>query len=206
MNRRYTPEEKAQALKILDACKGNVLVTSVETGISERTLFRWKSQRNKNNLQKITVKPPIPTAEILKDQEEMPMNPNMRSAEYQDLRDQIMGYIKNIIADVGPDNLIEGNNAIAITRLLDRLYKLDQWIDILKTQETTEDNKLAIVYINPDTKEEQDHPYYWTPDPNNPRPYSPFWRDNLPPEEQDKPHPISDIPPPNNDHSIIEDD
>jgi hypothetical protein len=48
MSKRYTDDERAQALERLDANRGDFHLTSAETGISVGTLRQWKRRSHKN--------------------------------------------------------------------------------------------------------------------------------------------------------------
>ena len=49
MPRQYTTQQKEDALRQLAVNKGNVALTSIQTGVSERTIQRWQQRLRLEN-------------------------------------------------------------------------------------------------------------------------------------------------------------
>jgi hypothetical protein len=149
MTRTYTPEEKDAALQRLDANRGQVLRTSLQTGIPERTLQRWKALRN--------LQPPQPPPLLLDSRRQPPptlpvgAHPGVRpdltpsptlaegdptgtgdsgrapDGDYDSLRQHLVREALTIAASLshGLHNAPLNQRAIALSRLVDRIVKLD---------------------------------------------------------------------------------
>ena len=137
MSRRYTPEEKAAALEAL-AATNNVLSASIVAQVPKRTLYRW--QRHKRFEGKVpqvpqekTSVPQVPVPQTLS----FPGDPEFEEA----LRDEaasadriIDDVLKALLNDVQVlskrvhhnfDQAPPVSQIMALTRLLDRVIKLD---------------------------------------------------------------------------------
>ncbi len=119
MSRRYTEEEKQHALQQLDANNGDVSLTSAQTGITARTLYRWNKNRelsltqNPSPLTTLTTPPPPisdDTAEVLRDLQQRILRETYR----------LIDAIESSIGDKSSVNQIVS----AISQLIDRYMKL----------------------------------------------------------------------------------
>ncbi len=116
MTKRFTPEYHSTILQILDNNRGNIIRTSLQTGVSERTLYSWQrkralSQQQPQNLQQSLSLPP----------------PQNSEDEFALLRQRLM---RNIlaIADSLELNIESGSltaRVKAIRTLLDSLMDLE---------------------------------------------------------------------------------
>ncbi len=123
MSRRYTAEEKANALVHLQMNGGDITYTARQLGIPERTLFDWCRDWYAEN------PPPQPAP------------PRLQRPDFEDdldalayLRKQIMAELLNM-ADSFRDGTIFSTPAQRIhllSQLLDRLIKLDQHLQPYK--------------------------------------------------------------------------
>lgn len=111
----YTPEEIANAMKQLVENLGDTYWVSKETGISERTLRRWKTKFQINA---------ILTADEPKSKQE-----KLIYDRYRNIRDNLLTHIERLYQqmDTNPDNAAD--LAIALARLIDRLTKLENLLD-----------------------------------------------------------------------------
>lgn len=115
---RYTTEQKNHAITCLKQNEGDLTLTSIQTGIPRRTLYDWKRQLNQPespSTQKNFDPPPPPHAKAGQQQ---------KIDEIKALRDRLMQRLKDLAYSMDDDPQI----TIAISRLLDRLIKLDQYI------------------------------------------------------------------------------
>jgi transposase-like protein len=118
MPRRYTAEERAEALRSLDLYQGSIQLTSLRTGIPERTLRDWRKQRSLSD--------PVDNNH----QEDLSLPPEKKSSaaaikELQDLRELLMSHVFEIAASLSQNDELVNMRAIAVSRLLDRVMKLD---------------------------------------------------------------------------------
>lgn len=134
MSKRYTPEEKTIALQILADNFGSVAVTSVQTGIPERTLFTWRRHQRLQKQHKAgllqqhpTPSPSLPPLETSENTEEAEENTE-EVHEFQKLRDQLMQHIFTLSQMISVDPNTAYLKAAAISRLLDRVLKLEAHI------------------------------------------------------------------------------
>jgi DNA-binding transcriptional MerR regulator len=111
----YTPEEVANAMKQLVENLGDTYWVSRETGISERTLRRWKS-RFQINATLTSDEPQSRQEKLIYDR-------------YRNIRDNLLTHIERLYQqmDTKPEEAAE--LAIALARLIDRLTKLESLLD-----------------------------------------------------------------------------
>ena len=167
MSKRYTAQQKEDVLRCLQANNGSVMLTSIQTGVSERTIRSWRQrihmekQINENSTeerqqQKENVRQrqqqqqkedgtlyghdtSCPNDRNQNDEESDPQLTELRS-----LRQTIMNHIFDLAADLSSDDELVSQRAIAISRLLDRIPKLDAQIKSL----SPENGKYQIEYIH----------------------------------------------------------
>lgn len=127
MRQHYDPKRKAEVMAILAANGGDIARTELQTGVSERTLYRWRqvlwqTWRRQN--------PPPSSPKPLPEFED-----DLESLAY--LRAQIMKEVMSVA------NTFEGDLAYTtppqrvglLTQLLDRLIKLDDHLKPYKPVE-----------------------------------------------------------------------
>lgn len=137
MSRRYTPEDKSNALAQLAANGGNLVYTSHQLNIPERTLRHWRQQHltQTQNPLPLPPQPPRQQQQLPDDDEYSP-----DSEVLMNLRDQIMNHIIS-----ATPNLIDGLNLttpyhriLALSQLLDHLERLENFIPIVVRRENRE--------------------------------------------------------------------
>lgn len=133
MVRRYTQEEKDQALELLIANNGDLSLTSAETGIPIRTLENW---RRAGVLPPPVISPPPP-----------PPIPDDRLEALEDIQQQMLREARNLayslretVADA-PLN----QRVAALAQLLDRIIKLNTQLP-----NPTKETVFRIEYIDPE--------------------------------------------------------
>lgn len=140
MSRRYTPEERAAALAALDENRGDTAITSLKLGLPQRTLQAWKRAatppeellrrlEEKNSAQQAPPQQPEPI--YFSDDPEFEAILR-RDAEHDDLLfddvlKQLMTSVRNLVGrlDTNFDQVSPLSQMMAITRLLDRILKLE---------------------------------------------------------------------------------
>jgi len=125
MPRRYTDQEREEALRSLDLYQGNIPIASLRTGIPERTLRDWRRRREESD--------PVDHHHP----EEAPLSPEEKSSaaaikELKDLRKLLMTHIFTLTASLSQDDERVHHRSIAVSRLLDRVIKLDREIAQMK--------------------------------------------------------------------------
>lgn len=120
MARRYTPEQKAEILQILDDNFGNVQLTAAFIGMPERTLRDWKNRRKRQHIREFVDLPPEKNNRRRR-QEDM----EEEIHEYTHLRERLMDHINNLMETLTDDPDLAHLRVIALTRLLDRVIKLE---------------------------------------------------------------------------------
>ncbi|HLU12254.1 MAG TPA: transposase [Oceanobacillus sp.] len=129
---KYTPEQKAEALRILDET-GSVFAASRQSGVSERTLFRWQRERTlPPPPQEKTQLPPPPPPPL-----SFPNDPELEEALREqaaaadsiidDVLDQLLKDVQVLSKRIRHnfDQAPPVSQIMALTRLLDRVIKLD---------------------------------------------------------------------------------
>ena len=121
MPRRYTAQEREDALRSLDLYQGSIPIASLRTGIPERTLRDWRRRREASD--------PVDHH----NPEEAPLSPEEKSSavairELRDLRKLLMTHIFTLTTALSQDDDRVQHRSIAVSRLLDRVMKLDREI------------------------------------------------------------------------------
>lgn len=126
---KYTEEQKEDARRRLYETGGDVPLVSLQTGIPERTLYRWKNSWQ----QKL---PPLPTDMfgVPRDQFIQSLETQYQVGEYTELREELMRHIKKLSQTLSDDPDLAHRRAIALARLLDKVFKLEQLTRIEKPQ------------------------------------------------------------------------
>jgi transposase-like protein len=140
MSKRYTPEEKAAALAALDENDGSILLTSLKTGVPERTLHSWKRDRlpkeellqRRQAIKNTPPQPPPPqqTFRYPNDPElEKLLREQAAAADtiIDDVLDQLLKDVQVLSRRIRHnfDQAPPVSQIMALTRLLDRVIKLD---------------------------------------------------------------------------------
>jgi transposase-like protein len=144
MSRRYTPEEKAEALALLHDNNGNIARTHVETNIPERTLRYWRRQQWLEKQAQLPLPPPTPSPR--RQQEELPEFENTAEA-LKFLREQITQELLNITVSFKDDLTYSTpyQRVLILSQLLDRLLKLDTYLPAEKKS-----SGFKVQFVNPD--------------------------------------------------------
>ena|SRR5690606_4529928 len=139
MSKRYTPEEKAAALAALDENDGSVAITSLVTGIPSRTLQAWKRERQPKE-QLLLLHKQKNTAQQQQQQQQPFRYPNDPELEkllreqaaaadriIDDVLDQLLKDVQVLSRRIRHnfDQAPPVSQIMALTRLLDRVIKLD---------------------------------------------------------------------------------
>jgi transposase-like protein len=130
---RYTREQRWEVLDILEANYGNVTLTAQQTGVPIRTLYAWKrehrrvAQQTGSKLQHTKNFPLLPENAAVHDDPPpaQPQTEAERAAEYTALRASLMRHINTLTATMIDDPDTAHLRAMALTRLLDRVIKLE---------------------------------------------------------------------------------
>jgi len=131
VSRRYTEEEKAMALQTLANNLGSIAITSIQTGIPERTLFNWRrkqrleQQAQAGFLRQHPTLPPQPLPQESSENNRETDEKDEEIHEFQRLRDQLMEHIFTLSQMISIDPDTAYLKAAAISRLLDRVLKLE---------------------------------------------------------------------------------
>jgi parvulin-like peptidyl-prolyl isomerase len=141
MVRMYKPEEIAFGMQKFVENLGDTARTSRQRGISERTLRRWKYKYQINTILTIN-KPPSE-------------QDNTVYQRYLQIRDNLLKHIERLYEqmDTQPENAAE--LAIALSRLIDRLSKLENLLDnrhftIIVTFQKPEESEYITITPNGD--------------------------------------------------------
>lgn len=141
MSRRYSPEHKALVLQTLDRNGDNITVTSIQTGVPERTIRDWRQQRhlflpeNSRRRRQIELPPEIANPEHSKEAD-----------VFKYLREQIMRGLLQMVANFAEDmdDATFHQRVNALTKLIDRFPKVTSWLPV------DQSNVVTIVYQDPD--------------------------------------------------------
>jgi transposase-like protein len=126
---KYTEEQKEYARRRLDETGGDVPLVSLQTGIPQRTLYRWRKGWRQNP-------PPLPTDifGIPRDEFIKSLEAQYEPGEYSELRAELMQHIKKLSKSLSDDPDLAYRRAIALTRLLDKVIKLEELTRIERPQ------------------------------------------------------------------------
>jgi transposase-like protein len=134
MSKRYTKEEKENALYLLLVYSGNIARTSDKTGIPQRTLRHWRARKRKKRASQIN-QGDAETAKGKKDKRRQQQQWDQYKAEkdsavneLKGVRQQIMQHIRQLSSSLSDDEENVSQRAMALSRLLDRTLKLDEHI------------------------------------------------------------------------------
>ena len=153
MARKYTDQEKANILQHLDDNFGNVMLTAIQTGVPRRTLQDWKRLRKLNAIKNGT---PIsnalpPTKNSARRQQNAANNKSpLRSGGdlegdkedneeeetnvYAQIREQMMEHLFTLMETLTDDPDTAHLRISALSRLLDRVIKLEALAGAQKEQ------------------------------------------------------------------------
>lgn len=127
MSRRYSDLERHLILQRFAANAFNITATSRETGVSERTLFRWQSKYFMSLTPQLTQSQEKPSLATL------PQIPPLPESEQQALRDiqrQLMEKVNRLShsIDEAIDEAPLAQRAVALSQLIDRVIKLASYL------------------------------------------------------------------------------
>lgn len=149
--KRYTQQEKEQVAKRLTETNWDVPLISLEFNIPERTLFRWKRKWQEKDLSL----PQFPLAFGMSQEElEEQLSAAYVPGEYTELRDALMKHIHALTPTLSQDPDLAHRRVLALTRMLDRVLKLEELVRVEKPQIN------IIKYETPDGFL-HDMPYYY---------------------------------------------
>ena len=165
MSKRYTQEQRADALQHLDDNYGNVTLTALQTGIPTRTLYQSKRERK---LRRQQAEPPLLHKKSAVPPQQTAAKTAPESAgqqgDYTRIRTRLMEHIDTLIETLTDDPDTAHVRAMALTRLLDRVIKLEAL-----TRSEDPEQVIRIEYQYPDGS--LHHAPIWAdpdPDPNDP--------------------------------------
>ena len=133
MIRRYTKDEKLNALALLVTTRSVPLV-SAETGIPERTLRYWLSQKKKRDAalaEKTSEERQIRQEDNQPSPEHLEMEATV--AELQAVREELMSHVHRISSHLSSGEDV-AQKVLAVARLLDRIMRFDDHISRLIEQ------------------------------------------------------------------------
>ena len=124
MSRRYSDEEKSQAVQHLHDNYYNVTLTAIQTGIPLRTLYEWKRQRQVERIKgQDAIPEDILNEEVLLQQENSVLL--LQQNEYTRIRQRLLEHIFELIDTLNDDPHATNTRVSAVSRLLDRVIKLE---------------------------------------------------------------------------------
>jgi hypothetical protein len=119
--RSYTAEEKIHALSLLAQNGGDILRTSVQTGIPDRTLYTWyRRYRAENQQRNVSVSPPIPPS--------IDLDNKLDTLSF--LRRQMMTELFSLASTIGSGAELANpyQRARALAQLVDKLMQIDIYL------------------------------------------------------------------------------
>jgi transposase-like protein len=130
MSRRYTDEEKAEALEKLDANVGNITLTAIQTGIPVRTLHHWKRQQRIQLLMHPSSENEDVELEVDSDLEALLQQKfvaqQQQESPYSHIRQRLLEHIFDLTETLMDDPDTAHLRVSALSRLLDRALKLER--------------------------------------------------------------------------------
>ncbi len=163
MPKRYTDQQREDTLQHLDDNYGNVTLTALQTNIPARTIYQWKRERK---LRRQQAEPPL----LHKKSDALPQKSAANTdhiedepqGEYTRLRTRLMQHIDTIVETLTDDPDTAHIRAMALTRLLDRVIKLEA---LTRTEQP--EQVLRVEYLYPDGSI-HDIPPWQKPDTDDP--------------------------------------
>lgn len=131
MPRTYTDAEKQQAIDRLAANNGDLMLTAMQTGISDRTLMRWrhKIQPTTTTTTTTTTIPAVGAQHVAPSSSPpapIPTDPDLINT-LTDLQAK-MKHAMNLLADSIPEAIADAplnQRILALVQLIDRIVKLN---------------------------------------------------------------------------------
>lgn len=127
MSRRYTDDEKTQALERLEANLGNITLTAIQTNIPVRTLRDWK--RENAALVAANTLPDADSPSDLLPPSEILRRRRRETGEYTRIREILMDHLFDLTETLLDDPATAHQRMTALSRLLDRVIKLESLVD-----------------------------------------------------------------------------
>lgn len=152
MPRKYPRETKQQAVGLLQI-HNDISFTHFATGVHERTLRRWRDElRNKQNE---FMSEKSFHSDIKRTQKQIPADNNNAESRQDDpadavppadtattdlenftfIRAQLMKYARQVAADLRPGEADSNRRTLALSRILDRIDRLDQVLPEIAKQQ-----------------------------------------------------------------------
>ena len=143
----YSPDEKADALEILNQFGGDVATASVKTGIPQRTLYTWRTEQWDQQRQQRQSQPPPPLKNL----------PQFESTleAYQHIRSQMLRLVDRIPLDLSHlPPYLQRDRHLARLNAVELIVKLTKLIDAFPESQYDD---IEYVYET-DTQEPQPEP------------------------------------------------
>lgn len=121
MPSKYSPAQKEKALEML-RIGDDIGLVHFNTGIPKRTLRDWRKRLEEESNCQIAEKT-IPTAAA--DRQSEPKSTNDHD-DFVYIRQQLMNYARDMAANLQPDQPDSNRRTLALSRILDRIDKLDR--------------------------------------------------------------------------------
>jgi transposase-like protein len=174
MPRRYSDEQKQQAIERLIANGGDVTRTSAESGIPENTLWRWRRAHQIPVLPKTLPPPPPPQNLPLSNALERgpggevthPLPADLSEALLE-VRGELMDVVRYLTRSIRPavDEAPLNQRVMAVAQLIDRVVKLGVQVPgepveviIRNAVEKEEDDEDGIDTTEDSSQPEEDYP------------------------------------------------
>jgi transposase-like protein len=116
----YTPKEKARAMQILIENLGNIRATAEETGISENTILRWRSEYK-------------PKTRIQTNDFDESLEALVRD-RYVLIRNTLIDHVQRLSQQMVEFPETTADLSMAYVRLIDRLIKAEQLASVRSFQ------------------------------------------------------------------------
>lgn len=138
MPRAYTMEKKNEVFRVLAENKGHVMRTSIQTHVPASTIWYWLQRKRlkmemEAKAQKGDELQQKEKNALLQQQQQIELDDdyeiNETYVELQSLRKRLMQHVSDLTDNLSSDHENVNQRAIAISRLLDRIMKLDAQLE-----------------------------------------------------------------------------
>jgi transposase-like protein len=116
----YSPKEKARTLQVLIENLGNIRATAEETGISEATIHRWRSEYSPKTL-------------LLTNDHDESLEALVRD-RYVQIRNTLIDHVQRLSKQMFEFPETTADLSMAYVRLVDRLIKAEQLASVRSFQ------------------------------------------------------------------------
>ena len=133
MPKEYTDLQKRDALDWLDIYDNNISMVHSRTGIPERTLRRWRAEREQERKQLMTEKDIETDIKRSYNDDASPIDSPSTEDEpaasdredFSYIRGHLMRYARELAADLRPADIDSNLRTLTLSRILDRIERLD---------------------------------------------------------------------------------